>query len=370
MRTTGSYERRPDAGSVRAALSLALAAPSVHNSQPWQWRWDSEHAADAQGVHAIDLYADRSRRLPATDPRGTDLLVSCGVALHHARVAFAAEGWSVEVQYLPDRVEPDHLARLTFRATDVEPGYVALAEAMLARRSDRRWFAAQRVPPDLLIELIRAAEHQGAKATRLTQPGFRAGLTEALRTSRLQNWDPHYVDELTEVTHRFQLDASGVPAANRTGGEGHLNRTFPAGTLADPAPVDGPERAELVLLGAAEADPLGALITGEACSAMLLAATAAGLASCVLSQPLESASARRRIRELCDVTMEPLVLVRLGWPVSSDPIPPTPRRALAEVLFPTSGGPKRPADQNLRPMPTGPRRSLASMAGRSEGAQS
>jgi len=354
MRTTGRDERRPDAGSVRAALSLALAAPSVHNSQPWQWRWDAEHASAAQGVHAVDLYADRSRWLRATDPRGTDLLVSCGIALHHARVAFAAEGWSVDAQYLPDRAQSDHLARLTFRAIDVVPMHVRLADAVLTRRSDRRWYAAQRVPEELLTELIRAAERQGARATRLTKPGFRVGLTDALRTSRLQNWDPRYAAELAEVTQRFQLDASGIPAANRIDTDSHLNRTFPAGTLADPAPADGPERAELVLLGAAEANPLGALVTGEACSAVLLGATAVGLASCVLSQPLEGASARRRLRALTDVAMEPLVLVRLGWPVSTDPIPPTPRRSLSEMLLPALSGPNSLGTEEFRPTPSSP----------------
>ena len=132
MKTTGRDERRPDAGSVRAALSLALAAPSVHNSQPWQWRWDAEHASDAQGVHAIDLYADRSRWLRATDPRGTDLLVSCGVALHHARVAFAAEGWSVDAQYLPDRVAAEPPGPI-----DVS-GHRRRAEARGAGRRDAR----------------------------------------------------------------------------------------------------------------------------------------------------------------------------------------------------------------------------------------
>ena len=352
MRTIGREKRRPDAGSVRAALTLALAAPSVHNSQPWQWRWDSAHATDDQGVGAIQLYADRTRWLPSTDPRGTDLLVSCGAALHHARVAFAVEGWSVEVQYLPDRTDRDYLARLTFRAADVEQAQVELAEAVLTRRSDRRWYAAKRVPDDTLVELIRAAEHQGARATRLTKPGFRAGVTEALQVSRLQNWDPKYLDELADVTDRFQPDASGIPAANRICTTGHVNRTFPAGTLADPAPTDGPERAELLLLGAAEANPLGALVTGEACSAVLLAATAAGLASCVLSQPLESASARRRVRELSDVAMEPLVLVRLGWPTSADPIPATPRRPLADMLMSAGAKAKVPGTKDLRPATT------------------
>jgi nitroreductase len=254
---------------------------------------------------------------------------------------------------LPDPTDPDHLARLTFRALDVEAAHVALAEAILERHSDRRWYSAERVPEELLTDLLRAAEHQGARAAKLTRPGFRVGLSDVLRTARLQNWDPRYLEELDRVTNRFQTEQTGIPAANRTAASGHLNRDFPAGTLADPAP-DGPERAELLVLGAEAAGPLGALIAGEACSAVLLGATAVGLASCVLSQPLESASARRRIKAMLDEPMEPLLLVRLGWPNSAEPIPPTPRRPLAEVL---TAGPKVTDGGDFRSMPGAPVRS-------------
>ena len=60
--------------TVRSALMLAAAAPSVHNSQPWRW---------VVGPRSVHLYADLSRRLPATDPQGRDMIVSCGAALHH-----------------------------------------------------------------------------------------------------------------------------------------------------------------------------------------------------------------------------------------------------------------------------------------------
>ncbi|WP_416562132.1 hypothetical protein [Nocardia testacea] len=33
-------ERKPDEGTVRAVLERACRAPSLHNSQPWRWRWD------------------------------------------------------------------------------------------------------------------------------------------------------------------------------------------------------------------------------------------------------------------------------------------------------------------------------------------
>ena len=64
---------------VHELIRAACSAPSVHNTQPWAWR-----VLDST---TIELYADRTRQLPATDPLGRDLAISCGAALHHLVVA-------------------------------------------------------------------------------------------------------------------------------------------------------------------------------------------------------------------------------------------------------------------------------------------
>ena len=39
----------PDVDTIRTAMSLAMRAPSVHNSQPWRWK---------VGDQSLHLYAD------------------------------------------------------------------------------------------------------------------------------------------------------------------------------------------------------------------------------------------------------------------------------------------------------------------------
>ena len=72
-----------DPRTVRSALQLAARAPSVHNTQPWKWR---------VGDSSVELLADEARRLRATDQDGRDLMLSCGAALHHLRVATSEAG--------------------------------------------------------------------------------------------------------------------------------------------------------------------------------------------------------------------------------------------------------------------------------------
>ena len=86
-------------------------------------------------------------------------------------------------------------------------------------------------------------------------------------------------------------------------------------------------------LGTEEDDGLARLRAGEATSVVLLTATALGLASCPVTEPLEIAETRASVR--ADVFGDrhfPQMLVRVGWaPVNADPLPPTPRRALGDV---------------------------------------
>ena len=50
--------------------------------------------------------------MPALDPDGRELIMSCGAALHHLRLAIRAMGYGALVQTFPEADKPDLLARV------------------------------------------------------------------------------------------------------------------------------------------------------------------------------------------------------------------------------------------------------------------
>jgi nitroreductase len=90
----------------------------------------------------------------------------------------------------------------------------------------------------------------------------------------------------------------------------------------------------MLALGTRTDDRLARLRAGEATSIVLLTATAMGLASCPVTEPLEIAETREAVR--CDVfgaDAYPQMLLRVGWaPINADPLPSTPRRPLSDIV--------------------------------------
>ena len=76
------------------------------------------------------------------------------------------------------------------------------------------------------------------------------------------------------------------------------------------------------------------LRAGEATSAVLLTATASGLASCPITEPLEIPDIRSAVgTDVFGAEGYAQMLLRIGWaPINADPLPGTPRRPLDEFV--------------------------------------
>jgi hypothetical protein len=226
-------ERTPDTHTVHGAIALANRAPSVHNTQPWHW---------LLGDESIHLMADRTRQLPATDPDGRDLLLSCGAALHHLRVALGALGWRAIVHRLPNPGDPDHLAAVEFAPKTPSTEDITLAGAISRRRTDRRRFSSWPVPDGHLDLMVRRAAKAGALLVPVTGPLTRRQLTRAInQAAGIQQDDPAYAAEIAAWSGRSRVTQDGILAASappdrQIHGDTTM-RAFPVGT-----PVRGRDR--------------------------------------------------------------------------------------------------------------------------------
>ncbi|UUW88890.1 Acg family FMN-binding oxidoreductase [Pimelobacter simplex] len=313
------------ASIVERLVSFACLAPSVHNTQPWRWRY-------ADGV--LTLRADLRRRLPAEDPRGRDLTLSCGAALHHLQFAARALGWETDVVRLPRGADESVLAQVRVLRAGRSPVVPQDLALLRTRCTDRRRFTAWPVPAYRLDDLCRLAAPWGVAAAAIADDGARFRL-ELLANQALSELglDPGRQAEQDRWIGRSGAD--GIPAALLPDDPDPLlaRSRFRPGLLEDTRMVlHGGDR--VIALGGPYDDVAGWLRTGEAMSALWLEATREGLSVVPMSQPIEVESTRREIgRSVLRGAFEPHLLLRVGWQaIGRSELPRTPRRPLADVL--------------------------------------
>ncbi|MEV0248001.1 NAD(P)H nitroreductase [Nocardia sp. NPDC050712] len=313
----------PGFETIRAAVGLAQRAPSVHNSQPWRWQLSNDE---------LHLYADMSRHLTATDPQQRALLLSCGAVLHHVQVALCALGWSSAVERLPNPQVPEHLAVLRLAPRRSSEADIDMAAAMMRRRSDRRRFASVEVPEVYLKAAAQYGTRFGA-AVRPVSPADHSALRTLIRrAARHHEDDVLYQIELAEWSGR-RGTREGVPARNSTAirtADELPGRAFNDPVLIDPDPA--PDAATWLMISTPNDDRLAQLRAGESLSALLLAATDLGLATCIQTEPLGLPELRDEIRfSMCEGAY-PQVMVRAGRTAQVAPLPETPRRKLDDIF--------------------------------------
>jgi hypothetical protein len=273
-----------DTQTVTSLVRAATAAPSLHNVQPWRFRFLRDSAT-------FQVRASLDRCLPHADPHGRALHLGCAAALFNLRVAAAHAAWLPVTTLLPDlydprllatvRLErpseafvPAHPAVLTDSAdsADIAP-LAALYPAIRLRHTCRRPFRDEPVPVPIRAALREAAQQEGAHL-HFTTPG--------------EAWA---ILELTQ-------DA-----------EGH-DRDFAAGLSP-----------QLALLGTSEDRPVDWLRAGQAMERVLLLAAGHGLAAALTSHTPEWTEPHAPER--------PQLILRIGY---APPSPATPRRPVSQVL--------------------------------------
>ncbi|WP_327673360.1 Acg family FMN-binding oxidoreductase [Kitasatospora sp. NBC_00458] len=319
-----------DAAALEKLVSAAVAAPSIHNSQPWHFRLDPE-------TSILEVRAARERAVPAADPEGRAMHISVGAAVLNLRVAARHLGWAPEVRLLPDPADPDLFAAVRLDETSPVrlPGTESLYDAVWRRHSIRTPFTDRPVPADVLDQLVAAAREE---ETILHLPGREEtdrllGLTA--EAERRSTTDPGKRAESRDWIRSGDVPAYGIPARalGPQDREGHLPmRDFSSLRPAEHRPPATFEHEPRIAVLTTERDrPADWLRTGLALQHVLLAATVHEVRASLLHQAMEWPDLRWTVREPHLKPEHVQMLIRLGYGPEGSP---TPRMAAADVLDP------------------------------------
>lgn len=317
-----------DSDLIRSAVALASRAPSLHNTQPWQW---------VIRGHQLELHLDRSRIVRNTDTAGREAVIGCGAMLDHLRTAMAVAGWASHVERFPDPADAAHLVTVEFSPAPAVPATLhRRADAILRRRTDRLPLLA---PPDwpAIEAALRAAVPDDVTRLDVLADELRPELAAASSlTDAVQRFNTGYQAELDWWTAPFEY-VEGIPRSALTSVDESdrvaLNRTFPIEGHSARRPGIDADRARVLILSTAADSYHDALACGEALSVVLLECTTAGLATCPVTHVTEVPAARAVVAELLPRPGVPQVLIRVGRaPEIGDSHTPTPRRDVDDVL--------------------------------------
>jgi nitroreductase len=309
---------------IAELLRTAALAPSMHNTQPWRFRF-------VRASQTIELYADPARMLSHSDPAGRAVHIACGAALFNLRLATAVAGREPLVRLLPDDAEPMLLAVLRLggphRADQTE---AELHAAIPDRHTNRRPFSNRKVPSGVLAELLEAAAAEGA-TLHLPDHAETARLLYLVRDAeRTLLAEPGYQAELARWVGGSR-DRDGIPDSalgpHDPGGITPV-RDFVTDHQQPVSYAWFEENPQLAVLSTPSGSRADWLRAGQALQRVWLVATSHGIAACPLTQPLETPDSWL-VRDPRTGSDSPQVVLRLGYGL---PVPATPRRPVSDIL--------------------------------------
>jgi len=313
-----------DVPTLETLIAASVAAPSIHNTQPWRFRLDPDTVT-------LEIRAVTERGLRHTDPSGRALHISVGCALFNLRVAVAHCGWEPVTRRLPRPDEPDLLATVRLAGTTRTPTTPHLYDALWRRHSSRFPFSDRPVPASVLTELTEAAHTEGSML-ELPGPTRTDRLLRLTREAEQRNTaDTGRAVESRRWVHPPDAESLGMPP--EAIGPQDFREQIPVrdfGAHRHPTALAArpfEKRPSIAVLSTLHDRRTDWLRAGEALERVLLVATAHGVKASLLHQALEWPDLREHLAD--GQRQHAQMVFRLGYGPQG---PASPRRSVGQSL--------------------------------------
>lgn len=332
----GSYQAA--AGRLRQPLArdptleelvrMATLAANGHNTQPWAFRLAEQK---------ISLLPDFTRRTAVVDPDDHHLWVSLGCAVENLVIAGAARG-RVGAVSIAEGNQPT----IDIALSAAPPAQQDLYQAIPLRQSTRSPYDGQPVSMADLALLLATAQEEGVAVQVFTEPAdLEAILDLVVAGNSAQMDDPAWVQELADWI-RFSPSravqtgdglfsaSSGNPVLPDWIGRQLFPIFFTKDAENDKYRTHVRSSAGIAVFISDQADPRRWISVGRSFQRFALQATALGIRTAHLNQPVEVPALRRDFARWLGATeARPDLVIRFG---RAPALPMSLRRPVSAVL--------------------------------------
>jgi nitroreductase len=312
-------------------VQYATLAASSHNTQPWKFRLEPKR---------ITLLPDLSRRCPEVDPDDHHLYASLGCAAENLLLAAQAAGLKGE----PIHDAAESSVRVDFDVT--RPLRSARFEAIPERQCSRTEYDGTGLRSSELRALVEAGQCSGVSLVLLTErgqkeqvaeyvaAGNRAQFTDARWAREMKKWIRFNAREARRLGDGLYAPVLGIPSVPRWLGELLMPVAVSAERQSRKDSRNILSSAAIAVFVSEADDPAHWIEAGRCFQRLALQATALGLRTAFINQPVEVASLRAQFAAFLGIgPRRPDLVVRIG---RGPELPRSLRRPVGQVLVPAA----------------------------------
>ena len=317
-----------DKPDLEELVRMATLAANGHNTQPWKFRLDGATVA---------ILPDFARRTAVVDPDDHHLFVSLGCATENLVIAGAALGRGSDV-VIGAGAEP----QIDIALSSAQPVGQELYQAIPLRQSTRSAYDGQPILPADMALLEAAARREGVSVRFFTEAADRDAILDfVIQGNSAQMDDPAFVHELAEWLRFSPARAvetgdglfgacSGNPVMPEWVGARTFGMFFTKASENDKYRDQIRSSAGIAVFVGDRADPQHWIKVGRSFQRFALQATALGIRTAHVNQPIEVPSVRSEFaRWLGMPDARPDLVIRFG---RAPAMPMSLRRPVSAVL--------------------------------------